>query len=149
MQFTTPEMWKWHALLFDIHTRSSNMNISKWLGANHRTVEEDSKRVWRSPMVIMKVRQLGIFTLIILIIEFLNLFGEIKTMIGNDPRKSIRLIARDMGVSEFHIRQVVHEDIRYFSYKIRKGQFFITGNEGQEERQCSKVFQQTQTFPPT
>ena len=44
--------------------------------------------------------------------EFL---GEIKAMIDNNPSKSIRPIDRDMGVSEVLIRQVVHEDIRYFS----------------------------------
>ena len=48
--------------------------------------------------------------------------GEINTMIDNDPSKSMRAIARDAGMSQFLIRQTVHEDIRYFSYKIRKGQ---------------------------
>ena len=44
-------------------------------------------------------------------------------MINNDPSKSIRSIARDIGVSEFLIRQVEHEDISYFSYKMIRGQF--------------------------
>ena len=44
-------------------------------------------------------------------------------MIDNNPSKSIRSIVRDMGVSEFFISQVMHEDILYFSYKMRKGQF--------------------------
>ena len=47
--------------------------------------------------------------------------GEIKTMIDNDSSKSMTGIYRDMGVSEFHIRQTVHEEIRYFSYKMCKG----------------------------
>ena len=33
---------------------------------------------------------------------------------------------------EFLIRQVVHEDIQYFSYNIVKETIFITGHEGQE-----------------
>ena len=49
--------------------------------------------------------------------------GDIQTMIDNDPSKSIRSIAKDMGWYEFLIRQVVHEDIWYFLYKIRRGQF--------------------------
>ena len=32
-------------------------------------------------------------------------------------------VAKDIRVSEFLIRQVVHEDIHYFWYKMRKGQF--------------------------
>ena len=46
--------------------------------------------------------------------------GDIQAMIDNNPNGSVRSIARDMGVSEFLIRQVVHEDICYFSYKMRK-----------------------------
>ena len=49
--------------------------------------------------------------------------GWIQAMIDNNPSKSIRPIARNMKESELLIRQVVHEDIRYFSYKIRKSQF--------------------------
>ena len=48
---------------------------------------------------------------------------EIQIMTDNDSSKSIRFVSRDTGVSEFIIRQVVHEDIWYFSYKMRKGQF--------------------------
>ena len=48
--------------------------------------------------------------------------GEIKTMIDNDPSKSKKVIVIDTGVSEFLIRQTVHEDIRYLSYKMHKGQ---------------------------
>ena len=44
-------------------------------------------------------------------------------MIDNDLSKSIMSIAMDIEVSEFLIRQVVHEDIHYFSHKMRKSQF--------------------------
>ena len=56
--------------------------------------------------------------------------GKIQPMINNDPNMSIRSIARDMNVSEFLIRLVVHEGIQYFLYKMRSSQFFITGSEG-------------------
>ena len=49
--------------------------------------------------------------------------GEIHVMMHNNPSKSIRSIAMDIEVSKFLIRQVVHEDIHYFSYKMRKSQF--------------------------
>ena len=44
-------------------------------------------------------------------------------MIG---RKSNRSIARDIDVFEFLIRQIVQEDICYFSYKMRNGYFFLS-----------------------
>ena len=70
--------------------------------------------------------------------------AKIKAMNKNDPSKSIRSIAMNMGVSEFLIRQVVQEDIQYFSYKMRNGQFFFTiGHEDQEERSHCKALQQT------
>ena len=52
----------------------------------------------------------------------LEFICEIKTKVDNDPSKSMRATARDTGVSEFHIGQTVHEDIRYFSYKMDKRQ---------------------------
>ena len=51
-------------------------------------------------------------------------------MIDNDPSKSNRSIAMNMGVSEFLIRLVVHEDILYFLYKIRKGEFISQRTRG-------------------
>ena len=45
-------------------------------------------------------------------------------MIYKDPSKSIKSIVRAMGVSEFLIKQVEHEDICYFSNEMKKGDFF-------------------------
>ena len=53
----------------------------------------------------------------------LEFVAEIQAMIDNDPSKSIRSIARSMGVSEFILRQVVHEDIWHFLDKMRKNWF--------------------------
>ena len=49
--------------------------------------------------------------------------GEIWIMNYDDPDKLVMSVARNMGVSAFLIRLVVHEEIRYLSCKIRKGQF--------------------------
>ena len=45
--------------------------------------------------------------------------GEIQSIIYNDPSKSVWSIVRDMVVFEFLTRNLVHEDFRYFSYKMR------------------------------
>ena len=63
-------------------------------------------------------------------------------MIDNDANKLIRPIAIDI-VSEILIWLVVHEDIRYFSYKMR---IFVTDHK---ERSCSKAFEQIQASHPT
>ena len=50
-------------------------------------------------------------------------------MIDNNPSKSIRSVARDMGVPEFLIKLVEHEDILVFLMDDKKGPIFITGHE--------------------
>ena len=52
--------------------------------------------------------------------EFLD---KIQTLIEHDTSKWIRSITRNMKESEFLIRQVVQENIQYFSYKMGKNQF--------------------------
>ena len=49
--------------------------------------------------------------------------AETLAAIENDISKSVKSKTKDMRVPEYPIRIVVHEDIRYFLYKIRKGQF--------------------------
>ena len=61
-------------------------------------------------------------------------------MIDNDPNKSVRSLARDMGQSEFLIKQVVHEDNRHFSYKMRKGSFLSQAMTGKRKIQVAKLF---------
>ena len=55
----------------------------------------------------------------------------------------------DMRMSEFLIKHVAHEDIRYFFTQDEKGPIFIIDYEEQEERPHCKSFQQTQSSPPT
>jgi len=47
---------------------------------------------------------------------------KVQDIIDEDPSKSIRTISKDLQVSECTIR-IIHEDIRYKSYAMRKGQF--------------------------
>ena len=57
---------------------------------------------------------------------------EIQAMIKNNPSKSIGSIVRNMGMSEFLIRQIVHKDIWYSLYN--KEPIFIKDHEKQEKR---------------
>ena len=66
-------------------------------------------------------------------------------MIDTYPNKSIGSIIRDMRVPEFLIRQVVHEDIWYISYKMKKKPIFIK----EEEELRWKALEQTKASSPT
>ncbi|XP_046868909.1 uncharacterized protein LOC124461437 [Drosophila willistoni] len=48
---------------------------------------------------------------------------KVQAIIDEDPSKSIRALAKDLNVSDGLIRRVVHEDLRYKSYVMRRGQF--------------------------
>ena len=128
MQFILQEIGKQHAVLVSIQTESSNTKISECLGVTLMTVQKIWKELdesngayevteaWKSHSYYSGKKRTAKF------------FDEIQAMIDNNPSKLISSIVRNMGVSEFLIRQVVHEDIWYFSYKMRKG-IFITGYE--------------------
>ena len=60
-------------------------------------------------------------------IEFVR---EIQGMIHNDPSELIKSIASNIGMSEFLMKQVVHEDIQYFSNKMRKSYFLSLAMKG-------------------
>ena len=123
MQFTPTELWKRHAVLLGIYARSSNTKISECLGINLRTVQRIRKEfdesngdyegtAARKPHSDRSDKK-----------RTPEFVAAIQAIIDKNPSQSIRSIARNMGVSEFLIRQVVHENIRYFSYKMRRDQF--------------------------
>ena len=63
--------------------------------------------------------------------------------------KSVSFKARDMGVSEFLLKQVVHENIRYLSYKIIKGKSLSEAIKNKKKDQVAKFLTQLKAFPPT
>ena len=52
-----------------------------------------------------------------------TIMQQVQDIIDEEPSKSIRAISRDLQVYECTIRRIVHEDIRYKSYVMRRGQF--------------------------
>ena len=122
-QFVPPQIWTRHAVLPDIRAGSPNKNTFQCLGVNLRAVQSNGDYEGTTSRETHSARSDKKITP-----EF---DSEIKPMIDNDPPKSTRAIARGTGVSEFLIRQTVHEDIRYFSYKMRRGQ--------QDSAQCHTI----------
>lgn len=58
-----------------------------------------------------------------LCIKTTQFIQQIQAIVDENPSKSIRALARDLKVSEGLVRRVVHEDLRYKSYVMRRGQF--------------------------
>ena len=48
---------------------------------------------------------------------------DVRGTIENDPRKSMRAIAREKGVSDGTVRRVVRDDLNLKSYALRRAQF--------------------------
>ena len=71
---------------------------------------------------------------------------EVQAINYNDFSKSIRSKASDMGVYEFLIKQVVHEDIWYFSYKMRKGQFLSQALKDKRKDYAAKLLNKFKHF---
>ena len=65
--------------------------------------------------------------------------AEIHITIDNDPSKSIGTLARNMGVSAgFFTSDLVHEDIQYFSYTMRRVQFLSQVMKDKRKDQVTK-----------
>ena len=52
-----------------------------------------------------------------------ELVDRVQQLINDNPGRSMRKMAEELEVSEWLIRKVVKEDIRYKSYSLRRGQF--------------------------
>ncbi|QQP52144.1 Transposable element tcb2 transposase [Caligus rogercresseyi] len=52
-----------------------------------------------------------------------DIVDNIQQIIDKDPGRSMRGIARELSVSDFLVRKIVKQDIRYKSYSLRRGQF--------------------------
>lgn len=64
------------------------------------------------------------------------LIDNVQHLINEDPGRSMRGIARELTISEFLVRQIVKQDIRYKSYALRRGQFM---NEATKARRAQRA----------
>ena len=65
---------------------------------------------------------------------------QLQDKVIEDPGKRIRALAREMGVGIATMKMALNEDLRYFSYKRRKGQL-ITSNQGETSFECQEAFE--------
>ena len=63
---------------------------------------------------------------------------QVQDTIDEDPSKSIRAVSRELQVSECTVLRIVHEDIRYKSFVMRRGQFtYVRDNERLDVRESA------------
>jgi hypothetical protein len=62
--------------------------------------------------------------------------ATLQQLVDMDPGRSMRSLARELGISEKTVRKKMKDDIHYRSYAFRKGQFL---NEATKERRFAKA----------
>jgi hypothetical protein len=62
--------------------------------------------------------------------------ASLQEKINEDPSKSMRALAKEMQCDEKTIRNCIQEDIRYKSYKMRRGHFM---SEATKQKRCKKA----------
>lgn len=62
--------------------------------------------------------------------------NRIQEFVNEDPGRSMRSIARELEMSNATVRKIVHEDLRYRSYVMRKGHFMT---QQTKERRLDKA----------
>ena len=113
-KFTLREIWKQQILLLGIYAGNINTKISISSGVNLRTSQRITKELNESNgdykgTVARKPHSDRLHK-----IRTPKFVGDIKAEIDNHPSQFISSITRDIGVSEFLIRQVVRKDIGIF-----------------------------------
>ena len=139
-QFTPSEIRKRNAVLVGIHAGSSMQFQIFNLGVNLRTTQRIRKVLDDSSGDSDSTAARKSHSDHSDLNGTLKFVCEIQTMVDNDSSKSIRSITKDMEVLEFLIRQVVHEDIQYFLYKMRKGQFLSKDMKDKRKGHNVKLF---------
>ncbi|KPU74657.1 uncharacterized protein Dana_GF26712 [Drosophila ananassae] len=126
----TQEM-KRHAVIVALHAEHSDLEISTFLkvarsfvykvrqelqssGGNVKSTGKRKKHEQRSDCV-----------------KTPKFIEQVQDTVDLDPSKSMRAVARDLNVSEGLIRKIVHEDLRYKSYVMRRGQFMSAQTQDQ------------------
>ena len=118
----TQEM-KRHAVIVALKAEHSDLEISRFLKVARSFVykvrkELEAKNGNVSP--VSKCKKHSKRSDITRTLEFIQ---QVQQTIDDNPRKSMTSLAKEFHVSEGTIRKVVHEDIRYKSFVMRKGQF--------------------------
>ena len=62
--------------------------------------------------------------------------ANVQELIDDDPGRSMRSIARELGVCDKTIRRIVEEEIHYRSYVLRKGQSLLDSTKSRRHEKA-------------
>ena len=69
----------------------------------------------------------------------MEIVDRVQEAINTDPGRSMRRMAEELEVSEWLVRKIVKEDIRYKSYSLRKGQFMSAATKQNRYKKASAL----------
>ena len=111
-----------HAVVAAIHAEHSDLDISQFLNVTrsfvHKVRELEAPDGNVESVTRRRKHKLRLDT-----VRTPQSVQQVEDIINEDPSKFIRAISRDLQVSECTIRRILHEDIRYKSYVMRRSQF--------------------------
>ena len=119
---------KRHAVIVAIHANHSDLEISEFLKFARLFVHKVSRVRsiwWPCRKCCQKTHKRKKHKARSDRVRTSHFVQQVQGIIDEDPSKSIKAISRDLQVSECTIYRIVHEDIRYKSYEMRKGQFML------------------------
>lgn len=62
--------------------------------------------------------------------------AKVQEMVDNDPSQSMNALSKELGVAYGTIHRTIHEDLRYRSYVLKRGQFM---DKAMQERRLTKA----------
>lgn len=110
-----------HEVLLGIGARRTNKEISDFLSISRRMAEKVRKELEDSRFDCKSTSERKTHDQRSNPIRMLEFLAEVWEIIDNELSKSMCATARDKGMDEKLIMLVVHEDISYVSYMMRKG----------------------------
>ena len=138
-EFTFPQEWKRKAVLFAIRTRHNNATIAKLFDLTTTWVWKDKNQLEKSGGYYEAVSKRSNHQRRPDCLRTAKFINHVKNAIDKDSGKSMRTIAKDMRTSEALIQRCVSEDLRYKSYKMKKGQL-LTAKAKKQLKHCQKLF---------
>ena len=138
-EFTSPQEWKRKAVLFAICARHNNATIAKFFDLTTTWVWKVRNQLEKSGgdyEVVAKRSNHQRRSDCLRTAKFIN---RAKNAINKDPGKSMHVIAKDMRMPEALIQRCVSEDLRYKSYKMKKGQLLTAKTKEKQLKHCQKL----------
>ena len=114
---------KRHTIIVAIHTKHSDLEISQFFSVVQSFVDKVRRDLEASDGNVESVAKCRKHKPRSDTVRALQFVQKVQYIIDEDHSKSIRAILRDLQASECTIRRIVHEDIRYKSFVMRRGQF--------------------------